>query len=59
MRIAKVSMGMSVCDSIVGFRAYDSYNNLLLEENWWDKRGHNPNVEICPDGSYEADLREW
>ena len=50
---------MIVFFSIVGFRAYDSYNNLLLEENWWDKRGHNPNVEICPDGSYEADLREW
>ena len=58
-RIAKISIGWSVCNSIIGLRTYDDEDKMIVNDNWWDIRGYNPNVEECKDGSYEADLKLW
>ena len=57
--IAKIEIGISVCDSIIAIRLYDNTGELFVNENWWDIRGYNPYIEICHDGNYEADLKEW
>ena len=57
--IAKISFGISICDSIIAIRAYSESGDLIIDENWWGKRGYNPYVEVCHDGNYEADLKEW
>ena len=59
--MAKISFGVSICDSIIGLRCYDSDGNIYINETWWDKRGsrHDDDIEICKEGDYEADLKEW
>ena len=37
---------------------YDDDDKLVVNQNWFDKRGHNPNLETCYDGNYEADLKQ-
>ena len=57
--ISKISFGLSVCDSIIALRCYDEYGNLFVDSNWWDRRGHDSNIEHCYEGNYYADLKEW
>ena len=58
-RISKISFGLSICDSIIAIRCYDEFNEQLVDFNWWDKKGFDPNIELCLEGSYTADLKEW
>ena len=57
--ITKVSIGLSISDSIVGLRMYDSTDELIVNDNWWDQRGFNSNIEYCHDSFYEPDLKQW
>ena len=57
--ISKISFGISICDSIIAIRCYDENHQLFVDTNWWDQRGHDPNIENCLDGNYSADLKEW
>ena len=58
-KIAKISMGISICNTIIALRVYDDSGEMFIDTNWWDKRGHNPFIEVVHKGSYEADLKEW
>ena len=58
-KMLKISVGWSICDSIVGLKIYDAQGKKYVSENWLHQSGIDQKAEIGEDGGYVAKLMEW
>ena len=58
-KMTRISIGWSICDSIVGIQVFDANDERYVNESWLHKSETKQDSEIDEDGGYVTKLMEW